>query len=52
MVAIIKHCVDDIVNVLNGVSSDESIQRDGSSKESNSDISDVQIILLRSKHRQ
>ena len=40
----VTHCASDIVDGLNSVSFDESIQCDNSSEESDSDISDVQII--------
>ena len=40
----VTSCASDIVDALNSVSSDESIQCDDSSEESDCDISDVQII--------
>ena len=47
----VTSCASDIIDALNSISSDESIQCDNSSEESDSDISDVRIIGSKDRQR-
>ena len=47
----VTHCASDIIDALNSVSSDKSIQCDDSSEESDRDISNVRIIGSEDRQR-